>query len=176
LWKVGWAVFKDNLVIGIGQGNFPYRFSEYEKASGFRQGLHGRSMAGIVAHSVYFTLMPELGLIGTFMFLGMLYYLFRNLAWIRRTALKTAEGTQKINTIMYLTYGMGGSLLGFLVSGIFISILYYPNFWLLTAFIVALKRAIRLESEATVNSETSLLHVKKIGTLTSPYAYRQHQG
>jgi hypothetical protein len=37
------------------------------------------------------------------------------------------------------------SLIGFLVSSIFISTLYYPNFWVAMGFVVALRRIVTLE-------------------------------
>jgi hypothetical protein len=35
-----------------------------------------------------------------------------------------------------------GSIIGFLVSSIFISTLYYPVFWLLAGFVLALRKAV----------------------------------
>ena len=35
------------------------------------------------------------------------------------------------------------ALVGFLVNGIFLSVLYYPNFWLLLGFTVAAKQVAR---------------------------------
>jgi hypothetical protein len=41
----------------------------------------------------------------------------------------------------HLSLAMEASLIGYLVSGIFISVFYYPSFWILSAFVVALRKA-----------------------------------
>lgn len=40
---------------------------------------------------------------------------------------------------VYLARAMEGSLIGFIVSGVFISILWYPSLWIMVAFVVALR-------------------------------------
>jgi len=40
-----------------------------------------------------------------------------------------------------------GSLISYLVSGAFISILYYPNIWVLMGFVVSLKKIVELDSK-----------------------------
>jgi O-antigen ligase len=135
-------MFLDQPILGVGQGNFPYVFRDYEVAAGNYEGLHGRSRAGMAAHSIYFTLLPELGIVGTLIFAGMLYHLNKDLGYIRRLNFRKPTGTvnNEIQDMFYLGLAMQGSLIGFLVSGLFISILYYPNFWVLMGFIVALKK------------------------------------
>src|SRR5205814_8017929 len=97
--------------------NLPVRFGDYEGD----ERLHGVTRVWRAAHSLYFTLLPELGLVGAFMFFRMLYWIRRDLAAIR--------GSNMAPTILPLAYAMEASLVGFLVSGAFISTLYYPNFW-----------------------------------------------
>lgn len=140
-WIVGWKMFLDNPIVGVGQGNFPFRFSEYEQASGFHEGLHGTSRAGRAAHSIYFTLLPELGVIGTVIFAAMLYYIYKDLRYISQINTKRSSGklSEEKEKVFYLSCALEASLVGFLVSGIFISVLYYPNFWILMGFVVSLK-------------------------------------
>ena len=59
LWKITWHMFLDYPIIGVGQGNAPWHISRYEPPGG----LHGTSRAGRAVHSLYFTLIPELGLV-----------------------------------------------------------------------------------------------------------------
>lgn len=142
-WKIGWAMFLDNPIIGVGQGNFPYRFREYEIASGYPDGLHGRSRAGRSAHSLYFTLIPELGIIGVIIFLAMINLIHKDVKEIRRE-ISSDESPLHLQKekIFNLLIAMEASLIGYLVSGIFISILYYPNFWILMGFVLAMKKSI----------------------------------
>jgi len=143
-WKIGWYMFLDHPIIGVGQGNYPFRVSPYESS----EGLHGRSRAGRAAHSIYFTLMPELGLVGIFLFSGMLYCMYRD----RRCLLKLERNVnsssmmpdqtsfvREFHDLNYIMLGVQGALLGYLVSGIFLSVLYYPHFWILIAITVAIR-------------------------------------
>jgi len=45
--------------------------------------------------------------------------------------------------LKFIIFGINGALLGYLVSGIFLSVLYYPHFWILTAISVAIKNVVQ---------------------------------
>ncbi|RLJ04632.1 MAG: hypothetical protein DRP08_01285 [Candidatus Aenigmatarchaeota archaeon] len=148
-WKIGWNMFLDNPLIGVGQGNFPFRFREYEIAAGFYEGLHGRSRAGRAAHSLYFTLIPELGILGILLFGGMIYFSYKDLKWILKIEKdflfkqQSDKTIQKLHKIRFIIFGITGAMLGYLISGIFLSVLYYPHFWLLIALCVALRNIVQ---------------------------------
>jgi len=142
LWKITWHMFLDHPIIGVGQGNAPWHISRYEPSGG----LHGRSRAGRAVHSLYFTLIPELGLVGILLFSGMLYFSYKDLKWIlkkeKEFLLKqnqSEETIQQMHKIRFIIFGITGGMLGYLVSGAFLSVLYYPHFWLLIALCVALR-------------------------------------
>jgi probable O-glycosylation ligase (exosortase A-associated) len=141
-WKIGWQIFLDNPVVGVGQGNYPWHVGRTEDEMGVQ--WQERSLAGRAAHSLYFTLLPELGLVGTALFLAMIAFSLKDLAYVRRvlknkTDLYSAEQAKRI---YYLSLALEGSLVGFLASSVFISTLYYPNFWILCGFILSLKRIV----------------------------------
>jgi len=140
-WRIGWEMFLDNPLIGVGQGNFPYVFRKYEIEAGYgEEGYHGRSVAGRAAHSIYFTMLPELGIIGTFLFIMLVISNIKDLNLIKRTTfMRNKKGSSNSGKIYYFALACEGSLLTFLISGSFISILYYPNFWILMGFIISLK-------------------------------------
>ena len=146
-WGVGWHMFLGNPVLGVGQGNFPYVFREYEILAGHgEEGYHGRSVAGRVAHSIYITMISELGLIGTCIIIGMMINALKDLKSIRARSFQqniVSNTTSKKN--YFLALGLEGSLVAYLASGAFLAILYYPNVWLLMGFIVSLKRIVILE-------------------------------
>jgi O-antigen ligase len=154
LWRVGWRMFLSNPLIGVGQGNFPFSFRTYEITAGFPDGLRGRSMAGHAAHSFYVTLAAEQGLAGLAI-VGMIVFYFRKdvLAMRRRAAPGGRPQSKETERIFILSYALTGSLIGFLASGMFISVLYYPNLWLLVGFSVALKHATRVPSESPQSRE-----------------------
>jgi O-antigen ligase len=144
-WGIGWHMFLDNPIIGVGQGNFPWAFKEYEfKVTGSDQPFQGRSLAGRAAHSIYFTMLPELGIIGTTIIFWIILAGMKDLKYLRKVSHdrmikdRKREGAK----YYYLALGLEGSLVAYLVSGAFISILYYPSLWILLGFIISLKKIV----------------------------------
>jgi probable O-glycosylation ligase (exosortase A-associated) len=137
-WNIGWKMFVANPVFGIGQGNFQWEFGRYEGDETF----FGQSLAGRAAHSLYYTLMPELGLVGIVIFLGMNYYLFKNIAAVKRLfrARRNIMDGGDARFLFHTACALEASLIGYLVTGYFVSILYYPSFWILVGFAVALRK------------------------------------
>lgn len=129
-WKAAWKMFLDN-PLGVGGNNFQVRFEEYQ-GEWFQRAMWGR-----VAHSLWFTLLPELGIAGVFIYLFLLYY---NLRDIRSLAVVNVRERQDMLFFRYMSYAYLGSLVGFFSAGSFLSVLYYPHYWYLTALIVATVR------------------------------------
>ena len=139
-WKVNWGIFLDNPIMGVGQGNSPWNVGAYEEKLGFSEGFHERSMAGRATHSLYFTLMPELGLIGTILFASMVLLTVRDLRYIQRSPANAGTAADGPLPITSIATALEASLVGYLASGVFISVLYYPNYWLLMGFAVSLRK------------------------------------
>jgi O-antigen ligase len=152
MWKFAWQMFLDNPVIGVGPDNFPVRFGEYEG----NDKLHGVTRVWRAAHSLYFTLLPELGLAGVFIFSAMLFHIWRDLAAIRRVGRQRLAGSAAASAMLAWAHALEAGLVGFLVSSLFISTLYYPNFWIAMGFVVALRRiATREALEPSVGTVAS---------------------
>jgi len=119
-WTTALEIFKDNPVLGVGPENYPWTSNKYLHLSPyFKEGARFR--AGRQAHSLYFTLIPELGLVGIITFFLLI---FRHRSNAREIILKTNEaGSRSLAKAIY------ASLVGFLAAGAFISVLYYPIFW-----------------------------------------------
>jgi O-antigen ligase len=146
-WNIGWHMFVDNPVIGVGQGNFPYVFRKYEVKTGYgEEGYHGRSVAGRAAHSIYFTMLPELGIVGTCLILAMILNLYRDINTVKSRLYnpRVSRSNPLSNKNYAMALALEGSLVSFLVSGAFISVLYYPNFWVLMGFAVSLRKVAAL--------------------------------
>jgi len=141
-WGIGVDMFLYNPIIGIGQSNFPWTFEFYEAGQKF----HERSFGGRQAHSAWVTLISELGLSGIGIIGAMLLQCYKDLKLVR-TRFAPVESRQKHGQTVqvgedvrvYLARAMEGSLIGFIVSGIFISTLWYPSLWIMIAFVVALR-------------------------------------
>jgi O-antigen ligase len=147
-WGIGWHIFLENPIMGVGQGNFPFVFGEYEKeVTGSDAPFLGRSVAGRAAHSIYFTMLPELGLVGTFTIFTMIFYCLKDLNIAKKRLIHQKNNKMNANSstgissakLYYIALSLEGSLFSYLVSSSFISTLYYPNLWILMGFIVSLK-------------------------------------
>jgi len=141
-WKLGWHLFLNNPIIGVGQGNFPWRAGEAEDEKGVL--WKTRSLKGRVAHSLYFTLLPELGLVGILIFVTMIICSLKDLKFIKKATKSSTDifSKEEGKKIYYLALALEGGLVGFLASSVFISTFYYPNFWILCGFIVSLKKIV----------------------------------
>ena len=144
-------MFLDNPIMGVGQGNFPYVFKKYEyDVTGSDDPFHGRSVAGRMAHSIYFTMLPELGLVGTFTIFAMIFYCLKDLNLVKKrfipgknNKINANSGTGMTSAKSYhIALALEGSLISYLVSSSFISTLYYPNLWILIGLIISFRKIV----------------------------------
>jgi O-antigen ligase len=91
-----------------------------------RLNVFGRSFAGRAAHSLYFTMLAELGSVGSVAFLVMLA------AVIRRTWKLSRAGDPGLPP--GLASGVGAALVSYAACSAFVSAFYYPPFWVLCGF------------------------------------------
>lgn len=144
-WGIGWEMFVANPVFGVGQANFPWTIGEYLGGRTWQT----KSLSGRQAHSLYFTLLPELGLVGVVLFGAMLYCNYRDTRVSRMSPTvlgRTVGLLQKLpevnsELVRAALFGNAilGGLIGFLTTSAFISTLYYPTFWILMGLAVALR-------------------------------------
>jgi probable O-glycosylation ligase (exosortase A-associated) len=131
-WKAAWEMFKDK-PLGVGGGNFPVQFPEYQ-GEAFSRGMYGRE-----AHSLWFTLLSELGIIGVIIYTVLLFYNLKDLFQMKR--LKN-EVDDDLRFAAYLSMAFMASFIGYFASGTFLSVLYYPHYFYFTALIVATKHLV----------------------------------
>ena len=129
-WKAAWNMFEEH-PLGVGPGNFPIRFPEYQG-----QAFGHHNMWGRAAHSLWFTLLAELGIPG-----AILYWLLLRADWrsLRRMYIAQPADPRRRDKFL-LAVAFTASLVGFFAAGTFVSVLFYPHFWLLSAMIVAAER------------------------------------
>jgi O-antigen ligase len=136
LWKVGWRAFLDNPVFGVGQGNMPIVMEKYQYndsgKSFWPRGLWGRAI-----HSVYFTVLPELGIVGTIIVILMFRDLFVKIREIKIFCSQNGDAENN-NAIYNMNAALMVSVIAILVTGVFLSSFYYAQFWNLPALILAL--------------------------------------
>lgn len=141
-WRRGWEMFIDNPLLGVGAMNYPWRVWEYEQRSAEYDPTEVRAHGGRVSHSVYFTVIPELGFAGTALFFALGLGMLKRLRRIIREDKSETSVLAETPALPLLARAMAVSLLGFAVTGAFISVLYYPHFWTLIGFVLALQLAV----------------------------------
>lgn len=161
-WGIGWEMFLANPVLGVGQGNFPWTIGDYLGGRTWQT----KSLAGRQAHSLYFTLLPELGLVGVMIYGTMIYLSYRDTRvknLVRQASnqiLGASEGEKDIQFSRAILSGNAilGGMIGYLATSTFISTLYYPTFWVMMGLAVALRNTILVYTEnqpGTVASQVS---------------------
>jgi probable O-glycosylation ligase (exosortase A-associated) len=140
-WRRGWEMFLDHPLLGVGAFNYPWRVVEYEVRSQEYHPDRRRLLGGRVSHSLYFTLIPEFGLAGILLFGAMTWIMFKRLIRVVRIDSRQPALFADAPDIPLLARAMIVSMFGLFVSGAFISVLYYPHFWVLIGFTVALYMA-----------------------------------
>ena len=121
-WGLAWVMYKDNPVIGVGAGNFPWRVNEYQVLAdwwGDAVPLGGRQV-----HSMYFEVLADLGTLGILLFLYIVYRLPFKLYKIRNQFFKDRDDLLWLKRLMQ---GLIASMSAYAVGGTFISVAYYPH-------------------------------------------------
>lgn len=135
LWKAGISMWANHPLFGVGPGNFGYVFSS---------NLHDITLfAGAdavwVPHSIYVQTLANLGSAGFLCLLSLLAVFFYLNAKTRKEALK--RNPLGRGSIEYcVAAGLDLAMVGFLVSGAFLAVLFYPHFWILLGLSVATHR------------------------------------
>jgi O-antigen ligase len=124
-WKQGIEMMRDYPVVGIGYANWQkYHQIKY----GYR----------ILPHNIFVEAGSELGYSGLLGFVALIGCTF---VINRRTRRLAASDPHQGRFILYMAHGLDGALVGFLASGFFVTVLYYPFFWINFALTVALHNA-----------------------------------
>jgi O-antigen ligase len=125
LWKTAWNMWLDHPVVGVGIENFNWNVGRYQprEATGrFSDAMYlQRNWTMSAAHSVYFSVLSESGIIGSLLFGTIIVGHFSD-------------------TTMY-GLGLTGAMVGYLAAGAFLSVAYYPYSWFISALAVAWERA-----------------------------------
>lgn len=125
-WKSAWNMFLSN-PLGVGGNNFMVRFPEYQTEY-FKKAMWGRQ-----AHSLWFTLIPDLGIPGITIYLLLLYYNVKDIFYLRNIKNNLPDSRY----FPALSAAFMASIAGYFSSGTFLSVLYYPHYWYLSGIIVA---------------------------------------
>lgn len=140
-WGYGWDMFLDNPILGVGAQNFPWTVPYYQMRRPDYNPNRVTLYGGRPAHSLYFTLIPELGSAGIIVFLLILKQIFGRL----RRIIRVAGEHESLHDFVLLAKALLVSTVAYLVTGAFISVLYYPPFWYLIGFVLTLEQVANAE-------------------------------
>jgi O-antigen ligase len=136
-WSVGWVMYLENPVLGVGANNYAWTNHLYARKSPMYHPKR-KIMGGRQAHSLYFTLLPELGSVGLIIYFALVKGLYNRYRTVREYCkVQTNEDAEKFGLLFK---AMLASCFAFLVTGAFISVLYYPPFWHLVGMVAATYR------------------------------------
>lgn len=125
-WADALDIMEGHPVLGVGYANWMRYYRENYPP------MEGLEPWGL-PHNIFLDAGAELGYTGLFLFVLMIIFTFVNNYRTRRIA------QQKGNMVIYrLAHGLDAGMIGFLISGSFVSVLFYPYFWIAMAFTVAL--------------------------------------
>lgn len=129
-WRAGLQMGLTHPLLGVGPGSY---------VTAYRIGFYGDRPKGIsgllTAHSTYFLILAELGLTGLGIFIAMAATNFQTCGHLLRQARAGKSLGPGGDIVTVTAAACQVSLVGFLVSGTFLSAAYYPHFWYLTGFI-----------------------------------------
>jgi len=130
-WDYGMQVIRDHPLLGVGYKNWQ-GYAAFVMSQGV---FDGRTQ---LPHNIFIEAGAELGLGGLFCFILMAVFVFV----INARTRKIAAGSG--NRFFYiLSYGLDYGLVGYLVAGFFVTVLFYPFFWVQMAMTVALHTVTR---------------------------------
>lgn len=140
LWKSGLRMFTSHPILGVGPGNFPhFYYSEHNDVES--------SKIVTAPHNIFIQAASELGLMGLLPVLALMSLLFRINARTRKL-LRTSgvDGTKRFEYRMSSALDL--ALIAFMVSGSFLTVLYYPHLWVLLGMSAASYNCIaRMDAE-----------------------------
>ena len=140
LWRAGVRMWKDYPLLGVGPGNFKYvRRASYHIDS-------QQDADTYVCHSLYIEVLAELGSLGTLSVVVIFIAFFLTTRNIRR---RLKAGDAKSDSWeLCLCSGCELAMIGYLASGAFVSVFWYPHIWVLSGLVMGLNRTIEMKNEA----------------------------
>lgn len=127
-WKDAYHIAQQYPLFGIGYKNWiPYYRTNYNPE-------------GELPHNFLIEAMAELGFVGALCVVAILLSFFLTTASVRRRLNPSTSSDDRF--YWSLALGLDGAMIGFIVSGSFITVLFYPYIWMNVALAMALHRVV----------------------------------
>lgn len=145
MWKNGIVIAEEHPIFGIGYRNWlPYYRTNVDPG-------------GILPHNIFVEAGAELGYTGLAAFL---FLIAGTIVVNQRTRKMARKLGAPGRFAFWMGHGLDGALIGFLASGFFVTVLYYPFFWvnlgMTVSLYIATKRKYRAASRARVTAPVAV--------------------
>lgn len=124
---IGFRMFLDHPILGVGVKNYPVYYIEYSRNLGLDQRRTERS-----PHSLYLEVAAEQGIVGILVFSVLLYNVFNGLLFAKRTFKQLQSYEMERLTVSVMI-----GFLGYLTSAVFLHGAYPRPFWVLIGLSLA---------------------------------------
>jgi O-antigen ligase len=145
LWYVGWEMWKDNPVAGVGIGNFIIHIPDYVQTPGGVEDVGNLVDEPHFVHNTYLQMLTDGGVVAMVLFLGVVIACLR--ATMQAAALFARRGKHALETLAKSTLV---ATISMLVASIFLSAAQDPRLWLLLALGPALLTVAREDDEESL--------------------------
>jgi putative inorganic carbon (HCO3(-)) transporter len=140
-WRHGIEIAREHPVLGVGYKNWmPYYAAYYNPK-------------GQLPHNIFIEALGELGYLGLAGFVALIVATFVQNARTRRLTGPDARAPDRF--VHAMAYGLDGALVGYLTSGFFVTVLFYPYFWFNLGFTLALARYAVVRQEPPVDAPSA---------------------
>jgi len=126
-WKRGIELIEQYPVLGVGHENWIFA---QERVFGIENSE--------VSHNIFIQCAVDLGYTGFSVFLLLIFFTFYNNYKVRKIILQAPQDNK---FLFFMSHGLDGALIGYMISGFFVTVLYYPYFWINLAMTVSLSEA-----------------------------------
>jgi O-antigen ligase len=129
-WQRGMQMIHEHPVLGVGYFNFPDYFKSH-----YPQDLHFRHAE--LPHNIFIQVGTDAGWLGLAVFAALMWRTIRVSQQIKKLA-----AHDKTKPFGQIARGLATAMWGFVIAGQFVSVTYYPFFWINLALMVALKHTV----------------------------------
>jgi len=144
LWTAAFNMWLAHPITGIGGANANFQIGRYQPESFEGREYNERDWSGTALHSAFFTLIAEQGTVGALIFALVIAHQFSLIRRLRRDVREREDVPDDLRReVEAFGVGLNGSVVAFLGSGLFLSVLYYPYVWYFTVFAATLDLAVR---------------------------------
>ena len=149
-WLNGLDIARSHPVLGIGYENWLKFYAAYYTDSEVSNEYDVHTVQ--VVHNIFIQCMAELGYVGLFVFVLLILVTPVINSQTRKMARSGHDPPD--NFVIHMSQGLDEAMWGYIVAGFFVTVLYYPFFWVNLALSVALNAVVRASRHTVARRAT----------------------